>query len=204
MQGKTYIKKLGLNKDILQRWHNSDIVLLGGSAGSFKLFYQIVKSLDPNLNKAVVLIMHRKKNFFSEIEKLFAQNARIPLKEVSDKDELKINTIYIAPANYHTLIERGSYFSLDVSDAVWYSKPSIDVTFESAADIFGKRCTAILFSGANQDGAEGLLKLRNNGGLAIVQDPNDAEIDEMPLSAIKNGAAEYILSTEDILELITQ
>ncbi|GAA4318987.1 hypothetical protein GCM10023149_17410 [Mucilaginibacter gynuensis] len=146
--------------------------------------------------------MHRKKNFFSEIEKLFADNSRISLREVADKDVIQNNTIYIAPANYHTLIEKEGYFGLDVSDAVWYSKPSIDVTFESAADIYKNRCMGILFSGANQDGAAGLLKIKNNGGLTIVQDPDDAEMAEMPLSAIHIGAADHVLTTEDIFKLL--
>lgn len=146
--------------------------------------------------------MHRKKNFFSEIEKLFADHSRIYLKEIEDKDELNKNTIYIAPANYHTLIEKGGYFSLDVSDPVWYSKPSIDVTFESAAEIYEGRCAAILLSGANQDGAEGLLKLRQSGSLTIAQDPAEAEMAEMPRSAIELDAAQYVLTTEDIIQLI--
>jgi two-component system chemotaxis response regulator CheB len=195
---------LALSSDILQRWRKADILLLGGSAGSFKIFFQIIKALDADFNKTVIIIMHRKKNFFSEIEKLFAENSRMYLKEISDKDVLQPNTIYIAPANYHTLIEKEGYFGLDVSEAVWYSKPSIDVTFESAAEVYKERCAAILFSGANQDGAEGLLKLKNNGGLAIVQDPNEAEMAEMPQSAIKMGAADVILSVNDVLKLIKE
>jgi len=114
------------------------------------------------------------------------------------------NTIYIAPANYHVLIEKNGSFALDVSEAIWYSRPSIDVTFESAAEAFGGRCTAILFSGANQDGAEGLLKLRNSGCLTIVQNPEEAEMPQMPLAAIEVNAAEYILSSEEIFELLKQ
>lgn len=193
---------MALDKKILQHWHNTDILVLGGSAGSFKLFFQIVKNIDPDINKAVVIVMHRKKNFFSEVEKLFAEHSRIYLKEIADKDILTTNTVYLAPANYHTLFERDGHFSLDVSEAVWYSKPSIDVTFESAADIYGSRCAAVLVSGANQDGAEGLLTIKNRGGLAIVQDPRDAEMAEMPQSAIDIGAAGHILSTAQILELI--
>lgn len=176
--------------------------MIGGSAGSFKLFFTIVKSIDADINKIIILIMHRKKNFFSEIEKLFSEHSRIYLKEIADKDELQKNTIYIAPANYHTLIEKEGYFSLDVSDPVWYSKPSIDVTFESAADVFKDRCAAILLSGANQDGAEGLLKLRQSGSLTIVQNPAEAEMAEMPRSAVELKAAEFILTTEDIIQLI--
>ncbi|MBE9583054.1 chemotaxis protein CheB [Mucilaginibacter sp. JRF] len=186
----------------MKRWQAADIVLIGGSAGSFKLFFSVVKNINADINKTIILVMHRKKNFFSEIEKLFAEHSRIYLKEIADKDELKKNTIYIAPANYHTLIEKEGYFSLDVSEPVWYSKPSIDVTFESAAEVFNGRCAAILLSGANQDGAEGLLKLRQSGSLTIAQDPQEAEMAEMPRSAIDMDAAEFILKTEDIIHLI--
>ncbi|MDB5017086.1 MAG: two-component system, chemotaxis family, response regulator CheB [Mucilaginibacter sp.] len=190
------------DKNITDRWNNSEILLLGGSAGSFKLLFQIIKILPADLNKAVIIIIHRKKNFASEIEKLFAENSRIPLFEINDKIKINKNTIYIAPANYHTLIEDDGYFALDVSEPLWYSKPSIDVTFESAAETYSDRCTAILLSGANQDGAQGLLKLRNAGSLTIVQDPNDAEMPEMPDAAIKINAADYILKANEIYELL--
>ena len=193
---------MAINNDIKKRWQDSKVLLLGGSAGSFKLLFRAIKYFTPNLNKTVIIIIHRKKNFLSEIEKLFAENSRMYLREVGDKDSIQNNAIYIAPANYHTLIENETQFSLDVSDAVWYSKPSIDVTFESAADVFKNKCTAILLSGANQDGAEGLLKLRQQGSLTIVQDPADAEMADMPNAAINIKAADYILNTEEIFELL--
>ncbi len=195
---------MALDDKIVQRWRNTDLLLLGGSAGSFKHIYNSVKIFPANLNKTVIIIIHRKKNFFSEIEKLFAESSRMLMREVSDKDKLNNNTIYIAPANYHTLIEKDKSFSLDVSDAVWYSKPSIDVTFESVSEVYKERCTAVLFSGANADGAEGLLKLRDKGALTIVQDPEEAEMSEMPQAAINMDAAEYILKTQDIFELFQQ
>jgi len=195
---------LDINEHLLERWHSSEILLLGGSAGSFKILFQIVKNMTPDLNKAVIIIIHRKKNFLSEIEKLFAEHSRLQLKEVSDKDKIKKNTIFIAPANYHTLIEKEGYFGLDVSDALWYSRPSIDVTFESAADSYKGRCTAILFSGANQDGAEGLLKLKDAGSLTIVQHPDDAEMPEMPNMAININAACLVLRTSEIFELLNK
>jgi two-component system chemotaxis response regulator CheB len=193
---------LALDPNIVERWHKADILLLGGSAGSFKLLYKIVKFLSPGLNKTIIIIIHRKKNFTSEIEKLFADNSRISLREINDKDKILNDTIYIAPANYHTLIEKDGFFSLDVSEAVWYSKPSIDVTFESAAEIYKDRCIAILLSGANQDGAMGLLKLKNAGSVTIAQHPEDAEMPEMPATAINLNATDYVLRTEDIFELI--
>lgn len=192
---------MALDENIVARWRQSELLVLGGSAGSFKHIYNAVRVFPDNLDKAVLIVLHRRKNFFSEIENLFAQNSRMSLREVSDKDVIKKNTVYIAPANYHTLIESKDSFGLDVSEAVWYSKPSIDVSFECAAEVFKNKCTAVLFSGANQDGAKGLLSLRNNGGLTIAQDPEEAEMPEMPQAAIKLQAAEYILRTNDILDL---
>jgi len=193
---------LALSEDILQRWRNSEMVLLGGSAGSFRLIFQAVRSFTMGLNKAVVVIIHRKRNFISEMEDMFTSNMIIRFKEIKDKDKIENNTVYMAPPNYHTLIEKGGYFSLDVSDDVWYSKPSIDVTFESAGDVYCDRCTAILLSGANQDGAEGLLRLRGCGALTIVQDPEDAEMRQMPDAAVQLNAAEFVMSTEEIIELL--
>lgn len=193
---------MALNNDIIERWHKSDLLLLGGSAGSFKLIFRAVKSFPADLGKTVIIVIHRKKNFFSEIEKLFAENTRMSMREIADKDVIANNTVYIVPANYHALIEKEGTFGLDVSEAVWYSKPSIDVTFESAAEVFGGRCTAILFSGANQDGAAGLLKLKEAGSMTIVQHPNDAEMQEMPNAAITANAADYILHNDELFELL--
>jgi len=193
---------LPIDQNLISRWQNSEVLLLGGSAGAFNIIFRIIKNFKKDLNKSVIVVIHRRKNFFSEIEKLFAENSRISIKEICDKEKIKPNTIYVAPANYHTLIEKEKCFSLDVSESVWYSKPSIDVTFESAAEIYKKSCTAILFSGANQDGAEGLLHLRNLGALTIAQNPLDAEMPQMPQSAISINAAEYVLNTNEIFELI--
>jgi two-component system chemotaxis response regulator CheB len=193
---------LALDDKIKLRWKESRILLLGGSAGAFKILFRLVKLLPVNLNKTVIIVIHRKKNFFSEIEKLFGENSRMQLREISDKEPIVNNAIYIAPANYHSLVENEGFFSLDVSEAVWYSKPSIDVTFESVADVYKEKVTAILLSGANQDGATGLLKLRQEGALTIAQHPEDAEMAEMPQSAIDINAAEYILRTTDIFELL--
>lgn len=195
---------MALDENIITRWRSTEIVLLGGSAGSFKLIFQLVKNFKSVLNKTVIIVIHRKKNFLSEIEKLFSENIRISFREITDKDPIQKNTVYIAPANYHTLVEKEGYFSLDVSDSVWYSKPSIDVTFESAADAFGDKCIAILLSGANQDGAEGLLALRKAGALTIVQSPADAEVAVMPEAALNIDAADYVLDAKDILTLLNE
>ncbi len=192
---------MALNPDIIQRWQNCKLLLLGGSAGSFKPIFNAVQTFSSNFNKVVLIVIHRKKNYLSDVENLFAHNSRILIREVNDKDCINNSTVYIAPPNYHTLIEKEMCFGLDVSEDVWYSKPSIDVSFESAAEVYKGHCTAVLFSGANQDGAQGLLKLRNAGSLTIAQNPAEAEMPEMPLAAININAAEYILDTKDILQL---
>jgi two-component system chemotaxis response regulator CheB len=191
------------DKKLADRWKQSDILLFGGSAGAFNILFKVVNILRPNLNKAVLIVMHRKRNYQSEIERMFSVNSKLPLKEVSDKDPIQNNAIYIAPSNYHTLVEKKGCFGLDVSEAMWYSKPSIDVSFESAADVYQDRCTAILLSGANPDGARGMLKLKEAGSLTIAQSPAEAEMPEMPMAAINSNAVDYILSTAEIFELLT-
>ncbi len=186
----------------LQRLQAAQVILLGGSAGSFTPIFDIVKLLPAGFKQTVVVVIHRGKNNFSDIENLFNGNCRISVSELSDKDKVKPGKVYIAPANYHTLFEKDKTFALDVSESVWFSKPSIDVTFESAAAAYGPHCAAILFSGANQDGANGLLKLRGAGALTIVQSPADAEINTMPKAAVEMNAAEFILTTGEILNLI--
>jgi len=187
---------------ISNRLHEAEIILLGGSAGSFTPIFNIIRSLPRNYGQAIVVVIHRGKNNFSDIENLFNDNCRISVSEITDKDKITVGKVHIAPANYHTLIEKNKVFALDVSESVWYSKPSIDVTFDSAANVYGGKCAAILFSGANQDGAEGLLKLRNSGALTIVQDPEEAEMSIMPQAAVDMNAGEFILKTNQILNLM--
>lgn len=178
------------------------MLLIGGSAGSFKVILGLLGVFPERLNKAVLIVVHRKKNYKSEIEKIFAPNTKLQVKELNDKEKIEQNIIYIVPSNYHTLVEDDCSFSLDVSEPVWYSKPSIDVSFESAADCYGSRCCAILLSGANPDGARGMRKLKAAGALTIVQEPADAEIPEMPASAIKLDNFHLVLTAAEIITLI--
>lgn len=187
---------------ILPRLRQAEVILIGGSAGSFTPIFNIIRSLPKDYAQAIVVIIHRGKNNFSDIENLFNDNCRISVSEITDKDKITAGKVFIAPANYHTLIEKNKAFALDVSESVWYSKPSIDVTFDSAASVYRDKCAAILFSGANQDGAEGLLKLRKNGALTIIQDPKDAEMPTMPQAAVDVNAGEFILKTNHILNLM--
>lgn len=118
------------------------------------------------------------------------------------KGKIEPGTVYVAPPNYHLLIERDKTVSLSVTERVNFSRPSIDVLFESASDAYGDRLIGIVLTGANSDGAKGLKKIKENGGLAIVQDPLCSEASLMPESAIRAGPVDHILSLEKITELL--
>jgi two-component system chemotaxis response regulator CheB len=120
------------------------------------------------------------------------------VKEAEDKEEILPQVIYIAPADYHLLIERDRTFSLDDSERVNYSRPSIDVTFQSGAEVYGDRAIALLLSGASEDGVEGLLSIRKNGGLVAVQDPASALVAWMPQQALDKMPVDVLLNPDNL------
>jgi two-component system chemotaxis response regulator CheB len=132
------------------------------------------------------------------LEELLSSRTNIPVKEVEDKETIKKGTIYLAPGDYHLLLENEILFSLDTSERVNYCRPSIDVTFQSASDVFGASLIGILLSGANVDGTAGLQTISGNGGYTIVQDPATAEVSYMPANAIKNGKVNAIAAGDQI------
>lgn len=172
------------------------LVAIGGSAGSLEVVLKIVAQLPPQMTATVVLIMHRKSATDSILVNILSTRTTLPVKEVEDKETLLPGTIYIAPPDYHLLVEDKENFSLDSSEKVHYSRPSIDVTFESVAEIFGAGAIGILLSGANADGAAGLLTIKKGGGLTIVQEPASAEVGFMPQQAVILGAANVVIHTE--------
>ena len=124
------------------------------------------------------------------------------VKVANDKDQLKRGTVYFAPSDYHLLLEPDQTFTLDCSEPVLYSRPSIDVTFQSVADVFNENVIAFLLSGANTDGASGMCYIRQKNGFTVVQDPNSAEVRTMPEAAINRCSADLILSTQEIFSFI--
>ncbi|MEA2447045.1 MAG: two-component system, chemotaxis family, protein-glutamate methylesterase/glutaminase [Actinomycetota bacterium] len=127
----------------------------------------------------------------------------LPVKEVDDKDPIRDGHVYLAPPDYHLLVEPGS-FALSVDEKVQFSRPSIDVLFESAADSYGADLIAVLLTGSNHDGTEGLLRVKDKGGVTIVQDPTTAERGEMPQTAIDAGAADVVAPIEGIADILLQ
>jgi two-component system chemotaxis response regulator CheB len=179
------------------------IVAIAGSAGAITIVPELLAALPGPFPFAVVIILHRMRNVHSDLLGMLA--AHMPgrkMVEPDDKEPVKQNTIYLAPQNYHLLVEDG-HFSLDYSEAVMFSRPSIDVTFDSVARAYGPHATAILLSGANTDGAAGIKTIIEHGGRGIVQDPKTAAYPTMPDSAINLAPGVLIYTPEQIKHFLT-
>ena len=161
-----------------------DIVVVGTSWGGLAALRTLVAGLPDSFQMAVTLVQHRHKDSDHLLRTLLQERSTLRVFEVEDKMPLEHGHIYVAPPNYHTLIEPG-YFSLSTDAPVRFSRPSIDVTFASAADSYAHRTVGIVLTGANEDGAEGLRRISDRGGFAIVQDPESAESRPMPEAARK-------------------
>ena len=161
-----------------------DIVVVGTSWGGLAALRTLVAGLPDSFQMAVTLVQHRHKDSDHLLRTLLQERSTLRVFEVEDKMPLEHGHIYVAPPNYHTLIEPG-YFSLSTDAPVRFSRPSIDVTFASAADSYAHRTVGIVLTGANDDGAQGLRRISDRGGMAIVQDPESAESRPMPEAARK-------------------
>lgn len=173
-----------------------DIIVIGGSAGSLPAITAILTGLPDKLGVPVVIVLHRLKNVQSELDRLLSVKKKIT--EPEDKEKILPGHIYLAPQNYHLMLEADHTFMLDYSELVNFSRPSIDMTFSSASAVYGHRVLGILLSGANKDGAEGLCQIVDKGGTGIVQDPATAEFDIMPLAAMAMCNDVFIMSVEEI------
>jgi two-component system, chemotaxis family, protein-glutamate methylesterase/glutaminase len=180
-----------------------EVLLIGGSAGSVEAILQILPSLPVISGLAIVVVLHRRSGE-SLLPELLSGKTAWTVKEAEEKDSVEPGTIYLAPADYHLLIEKDKSFSLDDSEKVNHSRPSIDVTFESAADVFGSELVCLLLSGANADGVKGLLEVKRKGGRTLAQDPSTATVPFMPQQAIDNHAVDYIMHKNNISDWINQ
>ena len=177
-----------------------DIITIGGSAGSLAVLTGILDALPEKMRMPVVIILHRLKNVESEMGRFLSADKNIA--EPEDKETVKDYHLYLAPQNYHLMIEADKTFMLDYSELVNYSRPSIDMTFSSIADAYGSRALGILLSGANKDGAAGLCQIIAAGGTGIAQDPQTAAFEVMPRSAIDLCRDVKVLSIDEIIKFI--
>ncbi|GAB3526074.1 chemotaxis protein CheB [Pontibacter brevis] len=163
---------------------SSKFIVMGGSWGGIQASIAILKGLPATYSIPIILVLHRLRSMEGNLQEVFEKRLALQVAEIEEKEKLRPGFVYLAPSNYHVLLEKDHTFSLDVSELENFSRPSIDVTFISAADVFGKNLIGILLSGASKDGSSGLSYIFEKGGMAIVQDPEEAEVDTMPLSAI--------------------
>jgi two-component system chemotaxis response regulator CheB len=177
-------------------------VIIGGSAGSFQVVTRIVSSLPANYPLPVILCLHRLKHIRSGFVEALSIKSAMPIVEPIDKEPIKTGKIYLAPANYHLYVELGNKFSLSTEDSVNHSRPSIDLSFFSAAYNYKKKLVGVILSGANKDGALGLKSVKENGGLTIVQDPNECQVPTMTLASMNASNVDHVYSTQRIVDFL--
>lgn len=172
------------------------IVVVGTSAGGLRALEKIIGALPATYGLPIVVVQHRSKesDAFADV---MSNLVSLPVREAEDKEPIVAPGVYLAPPDYHLMIEPGR-LALSTDDTVNFSRPSIDVMFESAADAYGPGTVGLLLTGANSDGTRGLAKIRAAGGYAIVQDPATAESAEMPAAAIKDGAVDKVIPLDEI------
>lgn len=182
----------------------TELIVIGGSAGSLQVILEMIRKIDENLAVPILLVLHRKAHSTNILQALLQQLTPVEVIEIDDKTEIEPNKIYITPADYHLLFEDRKIMSLDSSEKMNYSRPSIDVTFKSAAEIYGENLIGVLLSGANADGVEGLSYIKKNGGKVWIQDPKTAEVDYMPRQAMEQIKYDMIIRPDDLPIYINQ
>jgi len=179
-------------------------IVIGGSAGSIDVLGQLLPQLEPRLATPVIVVLHLPREQPSLLCEIFAPRCALQVREAQDKEPLAAGCIYFAPPDYHLLVDAGPVLALSVDPPVHFSRPSIDVLFESAADAFGAQLTALLLSGANADGAQGLVAVQRAGGTTIVQSPDSSYARAMPDAALAVLTPDHVLAPGAMAGLLNQ
>jgi len=179
-----------------------DIIVFGSSAGGYSALAEVLPQLPVDLPQAVVVAQHLHPGSGEYMVEYLSRRCRMPVREPEDKEPVLPGVIAVAAAQYHLLIERDRTFAFSVDDKVNFSRPSIDVLFESVAAVYGPRAVGVVLTGANADGAAGLRAIKAAGGLAVVQDPASAETPFMPRSALAATAVDHVLDLAGIARLL--
>ncbi|HET7538797.1 MAG TPA: chemotaxis protein CheB [Polyangiaceae bacterium] len=191
-----------LTRALRRQLLSAEALLVGGSAGAIEALNQLLPVVPQAARIPVLVIVHLLPNRASLLPEVFAPRCRARVLEPVDKQAMTAGTIWFAPSNYHLLLEADRSFAFSTDLPVNFSRPSLDVSFESAAEVFGARLCCIVLSGANEDGAHGADLVRRKGGLVIVQDPSSAEAKQMPRAAISRANPQIIASLPKIAELV--
>lgn len=181
-----------------------EVVVVGTSTGGLHALTLLLGAMPASYQLPILIVQHRSKDSDERLSTLLRSASAIPLWEAEDKEPLRGPGVYLGPADYHLLLELDS-MALSTEEPVAHSRPSIDVLFESAAYSHGSGVIGVLLTGANQDGTNGLQRIKERGGYVIVQDPETAESCFMPKHAVKHVAADRVLRLEQIAgELVTR
>lgn len=191
-----------LSKDKPLRARNYRAVVGGVSAGGLDALKCLLQAIGQDFTPALVIVQHLHPQQGDFLAEHLNNTCGLPVKEAAEKEAIKGGVVYLAPANYHLLIEADKTFSLSTDEKVNYSRPSIDVLFETAADTYGAELIGVILTGASRDGAAGLRRIKEKGGTTIVQDPETAEYPAMPLAALDEIRADYVLSIDRIGRLL--
>jgi len=179
-----------------------DAVVIGASAGGVEALSEILPALPASFRPALLIVLHLPRERPSLLVEIFASRCALPVREADDKEPVEPGTVYFAPPDYHMLVEKSRQIALSTDEPVHYSRPSIDVLFESAADVYADRLLGILLTGANADGAAGLHAVHRAGGVTVVQRPDSAKVPLMVVSALQRNPADFMLSLPEIAELL--
>ena len=186
----------------------AELIVVGASWGGLKALSTLLSGLPHDLDAAVVVAQHRAPKSTEGLSRLLQQHGPLPVCEVEDKMAIATGNVYLAPPDYHVIVEREKggegHLGLSLDDRVQFSRPSVDVLFESAAAAYQACVAAVVLTGANADGAAGLRSVKQSGGFTIVQDPETAESPVMPEAAIASGAADKVLPLSQIAAFLVE
>lgn len=181
-----------------------ELLVIGGSAGSLEVILKALGQMNLPLPYAIIIVLHRKQGPDSTLIDLLSSRTKIPISEANEKEPIVAGHIYVAPADYHLLVEDDRTLSLDYSEKVNFSRPCIDVTFQTAAETYRESLACLLLSGASADGVEGLELVKSLGGITAVQDPKTAEVAYMPQKALDRIKVDHIIPSTLVYEFIIE
>jgi len=179
-------------------------IVIGVSAGGMNALGQILPKLPADFPLPIMIVQHISPQSDTYMIRHFDSISKVIVKEADEKEEIKPGTVYFAPPNYHLLVESDFTFSLSVEERVNFSRPSIDVLFETAAEVYGDTLIGIILTGANNDGSRGLKRIKDFGGFTIVQTPANSEVSAMPEAAIKITKVDKILDLDKIAGVLVR
>lgn len=177
-------------------------IVIGASAGGVSALFSVLGVLPDDFAIPVLCVLHLPDDRHSQLAEVLQRRLRRPVREAFDKARIEPGLIYVAGPGYHLSVERDCTLSLSQEEPVHFSRPAIDFLFESAADAYGSELLGVLLTGANEDGARGLLRIRQSGGRTVVQDPREAQVALMPEAALALHDPDHILSLSGIGQLL--